>query len=251
MLDTLKLPVLSCFLVGGNQSLNKHIIQLIQDIRTISLLAICEDKAQQHACIAERIPDVIFWDKTAIVETSADCLRKLSPMPQVIVLSETDDTSVDLPDYVITTAIKAPFERHKFETAMNMVADIQQEKELLKRVKAAPIPEIKPSQVIADYVFLRVEGRITRFDIHEILYFHGFGEYVMLHSTRGEFRINTNMKALGSKLEHPLFLKTHRAFVINVSKIDHIEENEVIVGKNTILISRAHRADVRKRLNII
>jgi DNA-binding LytR/AlgR family response regulator len=72
-----------------------------------------------------------------------------------------------------------------------------------------------------------------------------------MKTTRGDFKLNTNMKKLGGKIEHPLFLKTHRAFIINVSKISHIEENEVIIGADSVLISRAHKGKVREKLNIL
>ena len=197
------------------------------------------------------MPDVIFWDKAAIYETSFDCLKKLPSVPQIVLLNRADEITLDFPDYLVTAQIEQPFEQHKFTEVLNLVTDIKQEKERLRIEKIAAIQEIKPLFIIPDYVFLRIEGRITRFDVHEILYFHGFGEYVVMKTTRGAFKLNTNIKKLGSKLEHPLFLKTHRAFIINISKINHIEENEIVIGNDTILISRAHRSIIREKLNII
>ena len=131
--------------------------------------------------------------------------------------------------------------------------DIQNEKAALFAQKALPrLPELPPVvNAVPDYIFLRTEGRVIRFDVSEILYFEGHGEYVTMKTVRGDFKLNTNMKKLAVKLKHPLFLKTHRAYVVNVSKIAHIEENEVIIGTDKVLISRAHKAKVREKLNIV
>jgi DNA-binding LytR/AlgR family response regulator len=251
MATALKQSVLTCFVVSENRSVNKRILDISNALPNIKVIGVCETQEQQCTEIEHKSPDVIFWDKAAIYESSADCLKKLLSVPQVVLLSKAGEITLDLPDYLVTTEIEQPFEVDKFTQAMALVAEIQEEKERLRVKKIAPIVEQKPLSMTPDYVFFRVEGRITRFNVDEILFFQGQGDYVLMRTTRGDFHINTIMKNLVKKLEHPLFLKTHRAFVINVSKINHIEENEVIIGTDTILISRAHRGLVREKLNII
>ena len=135
--------------------------------------------------------------------------------------------------------------------SLSLVAEIQEEKEALRTQKTTPRSEPKrPKTVLPDYLFLKTEGRINRFLLDEILYFEGHGEFVVLKTTRGNFKLNTNMKKLGSKLLHPVFLKTHRAFIVNRSKISHIEENEMFINGERILISRAHRNKVWDELDI-
>lgn len=246
-----KQPVLTCFLVSENHAINNHILQISNELPNIKVIGMCETREQQCAEIKQKTPDLIFWDKAAIYASSADCLKKMLSVPQIVLLSKAGETTLDLPDYLVTTEIQAPFETNKFTEAMALVVEIQEEKERLRLKKIAPIVEQKPQKMVPDYIFLRIDGRVTRFNVDEILYFHGQGDYVLMRTTRGDFKLGLIMKNLATKLEHPLFLKTHRAFVINVSKIGHIEENEIIIGDDTILISRAHKALVREKLNII
>lgn len=251
MTTALKLPVLTCFVVSENRSINNHILQISNELPNIKVIGICANQEQQYAEIEHKSPDVIFWDKAAIYASSADYLKKMLSVPQIVLLSKAGETTLDLPDYLVTTEIEQPFETSKFVEALALVTEIQEEKERLRLKKIAPIAEQKSQIMVPDYVFLRIEGRITRFNVDEILFFQGQGDYVLMKTTRGDFQLNTIMKKLNDKLEHPLFLKTHRAFTINVSKINHIEENEVSIGEDTILISRAHRNLVKEKLNII
>jgi DNA-binding LytR/AlgR family response regulator len=252
MSQALKLPVITCLVVGPNKCVNNHIVQISNELSNLKIVAVCEDVTQSCESIQEEKPNVVFWDKAAVCQSSIDCLKKMRTVPQIVLLSNPSETTMDLPDYLVTAEIEQPFEKEKFTEVMGLIVEIQEEKEALFAKKVAPIIEYKPVvATVPDYIFLRTEGRVMRFDLSEILFFHGHGEYVIVKTIRGDFRLNTNMKKLAVKLEHPLFLKTHRAFVINVSKINHIEENEVIIGADKVLISRAHKAKVKDKLNIV
>lgn len=246
-----KLSVITCLVVGNNKYVNNRIVQISNELSNLKIVAVCEDVAQFCEFVQEEKPNVVFWDKAAICQLSIDCLKKMRAVPQIVLLSNPDETAMDLPDYFITAEINQPFEKQKFTDVLSLIADIQEEKEALFAKKVAPTLEYKPIPAVLDYIFLRTEGRVVRFDLSEILYFHGHGEYVIVKTIRGDFKLNTNMKKLAGKIEHPLLLKTHRAFVINVSKISHIEENEVIIGSDKVLISRAHKGKVREKLNIV
>ena len=252
MSQTLKLPVITCLVVSNNKYIYNHIIQISNELSNLKVVAVCEDSAQSCMSIEQEKPNVVFWDKAAICQIGIDCLKKMRAVPQIVLLSNPDEMGMDLPDYLVTVEIEPPFEKQKFMEALDLIVEIQEEKAALFAQKVAPPLEFKPTApAVPDYIFLRTEGRVMRFDVAEILYFEGHGEYVIVKTVRGDFRLNTNMKKLAGKLEHPLFLKTHRAFVINVSKIAHIEENEVIIGTDKVLISRAHKAKVREKLNIV
>lgn len=252
MSPTLKLPALTCLVVGTNTCLNSRIIEISNGLPNFKIVAICANLEETCTSIKQEKPHVIFWDKTQINEASIDWLKKLQPAPQIVLLSKAGEITMDLPDYFVTTEIEQPFEPTDFAKALALVTEIEEEKRVLIAKKTVQVTEHKQSPSnLPNYIFLRTEGRVTRFDVDEILYFHGHGEYVTLKTVRGDFRLNTNMKKLAEKLEHPLFLKTHRAFVINVSKIKHIEENEVTIGSDSVLISRAHKGKVREKLNIL
>ena len=251
MSSTLKLPPLACVIVSQNGHLSHHISLICQELPYVTVRGICEQVEKTCYELIDEKPDFILWDKATVTQQSIDFLKNIDVLPQIIVLTNAADTPIDLPDYFVTTEIPYPFEVQQFTDALCLVAEIQEEKEALRTQKTTPTSEPKlPRTVLPDYLFLKTEGRINRFLLDEILYFEGHGEFVVLKTTRGNFKLNTNMKKLGSKLQHPAFLKTHRAFIVNTSKISHIEENEMFINGERILISRAHRNKVWDELDI-
>lgn len=100
-------------------------------------------------------------------------------------------------------------------------------------------------------VFLKVDNRLIRFSLDEFLYLENVGDYVSIKTTKGNYVIHATMKAMEMKLTHPDFVKVHRSYIINISKISYIEDNSVLIDKKIIPISRAHKAELLEKLNVL
>jgi len=59
------------------------------------------------------------------------------------------------------------------------------------------------------------------------------------------------MKSIDSRIQHPRFLKVHRSFIVNLDKIKDIEDNTLVIGKDVIPISRAHKPILLNSINIL
>jgi two-component system, LytTR family, response regulator LytT len=100
-------------------------------------------------------------------------------------------------------------------------------------------------------VYLKVDNRLIRFSLDEFLYLENVGDYVSIKTTKGSYVIHATMKAMELKLGHPSFVKVHRSYIINISKIAYIEDNSIVIDKKLIPISRAHKADLLEKLNVL
>lgn len=104
---------------------------------------------------------------------------------------------------------------------------------------------------MSNEVFLKVDNRLIRFSLDEFLYLENVGDYVSIKTTKGSYVIHATMKAMELKLGHPSFVKVHRSYIINISKIAYIEDNSIVIDKKLIPISRAHKADLLDKLNVL
>ncbi len=104
---------------------------------------------------------------------------------------------------------------------------------------------------IHNEVFLKVDNRLIRFSLDEFLYLENVGDYVSIKTTKGSYMVHATMKTMETKLSHPSFVKVHRSYIINISKIAYIEDNAIIIDKKSIPISRAHKAELLERLNVL
>lgn len=122
-------------------------------------------------------------------------------------------------------------------------------------VNAAITPERKnrltPPNTMPNEVFLKVDNRLIRFNLDEFLYLENVGDYVSIKTTKGSFMIHATMRTMEMKLAQPSFVKIHRSYIINISKILYIEDNAVVIDKKSIPISRAHKAELMEKLNVL
>ena len=105
--------------------------------------------------------------------------------------------------------------------------------------------------LIHNEVFLKVDNRLIRFSLDEFLYLENVGDYVSIKTTKGSYMVHATMKTMEMKLSHPAFVKVHRSYIINISKIAYIEDNAIVIDKKNIPISRAHKAELLERLNVL
>lgn len=108
-----------------------------------------------------------------------------------------------------------------------------------------------PPTTMPNEVFLKVDSRLIRFNLDEFLYLENVGDYVSIKTTKGSFMIHATMRAMELKLAQPSFVKIHRSYIINISKILYIEDNAVVIDKKSIPISRAHKAELMEKLNVL
>ena len=58
-------------------------------------------------------------------------------------------------------------------------------------------------------------------------------------------------KSLLDKLEHSRFVRTHKSFLVNLTKVDTITLNYLVIGDYDIPISKNYRSDLLAGLDIV
>jgi len=100
-----------------------------------------------------------------------------------------------------------------------------------------------------DYMFIKSDGKLVRIDFDNLFYLETVGDYVRFKTDKNSYLVHSSLKKLETKFSHENFMKVHRSFIVNISKIENIEENSILVNGKIIPISRAHRSDVIDKLN--
>ncbi|MBL7719342.1 MAG: response regulator transcription factor [Flavipsychrobacter sp.] len=82
--------------------------------------------------------------------------------------------------------------------------------------------------------------------IDEIHYIESDGNYLLFHTGAGGkvFRSRYTIKQLLEVLPRHIFVQTHRAFVVNRSKIEKFSSKSVVIGRAVVPVSRYYVEDV-------
>ena len=107
-----------------------------------------------------------------------------------------------------------------------------------------------PKEQKDPFTFFRIDRRMVKVDFKNLLYAESRGDYLKLHTISGVLITRETIANVLDKLPEGMFLRTHRSFFVQLSKIDSYTNEHIEIGKNSIPISRSYRDTVLSRLSL-
>ncbi|WP_299364959.1 LytTR family transcriptional regulator DNA-binding domain-containing protein [Winogradskyella sp.] len=99
--------------------------------------------------------------------------------------------------------------------------------------------------------FIKNKGELIKVEQNDILYFEAYDNYCNLYTSTKKHLISHTLKRVEEKLPPSKFLKVHRSYVINFSKIDSIHEGYIFIGHHKIPYSKSHKDRLMQQLNLL
>jgi DNA-binding LytR/AlgR family response regulator len=81
------------------------------------------------------------------------------------------------------------------------------------------------------------------FKVHfnDILFIEGLKDYVVIYLDNQKVITLMNIKTINDLLPKNFFVRVSKSYIINVNKIDSVDNNSVYIGKNEIPIGNIYR----------
>lgn len=94
-----------------------------------------------------------------------------------------------------------------------------------------------------DSLFVKTDYRLLRIGLDDILYVEGLKDYVRIWLQGCSEPVLTlmSMKVLEEQLPADRFIRVHRSYIIQPSKMSYIERGRVVFGKVRIPVSDTYR----------
>ena len=103
--------------------------------------------------------------------------------------------------------------------------------------------------LIRHYFTVRSNRQTAKLKFEELLYLESLGDYIEFHLANGS-TISSKEKISHMERELPDgFLRIHRSFIVNQSKISSFSREYVVVGEKELPVSRSYRQEVVGKLN--
>lgn len=105
--------------------------------------------------------------------------------------------------------------------------------------------------LIADSFFIKENFKFNKVNLEDILYLEAKGSYTEIVTPNKKYTLSLNLKTISSKVDNSNFQRIHRSYVVNVSKIDAFDGNQVIIAENKIPIANSYREEFLKRFKFL
>lgn len=98
------------------------------------------------------------------------------------------------------------------------------------------------------FMFIKSEYKLQKVSFNDILYVEGVKDYVKFYLTDGAKNIMSlmNMKKVEEFLPFPEFMRIHRSYIVNMTKVSQIDRFRIVVGEQYLPISESYKDSVQK-----
>lgn len=106
---------------------------------------------------------------------------------------------------------------------------------------AAASPAAAPASIRS--IFVKTEYRLQQIDLARITFIEGLKDYVKIHLDDGTPPVLSLMrlKTLEDSLPSDRFVRVHKSFIVQTSRIEAIERARIIIGKDYIPIGETYQ----------
>ncbi|SHG70138.1 LytR/AlgR family response regulator transcription factor [Winogradskyella jejuensis] len=103
----------------------------------------------------------------------------------------------------------------------------------------------------SDAFFIKNKGELIKVTQSDILFFEAYDNYCNLYTSKKKYLLSYTLKRIEEKLPSSKFLKVHRSYIINFSKIDSIQDSYIFINKHKIPYSKSHKDELMQKLNLL
>lgn len=101
---------------------------------------------------------------------------------------------------------------------------------------------------IEDSIFVKAKKRLEKIKIVDILWIEAEDIYAIIVTKTGKYILSQPLKNIEERLPSLHFMRVHRSFIVQLDKIQAIEENDLIIEGKHIAIGKTFKDKLMNRL---
>lgn len=229
---------LKCCVVDDEPLARGLICSFVEKTPFLQLVQSFASASEAIKCIIEQDVDLLFLDIQMPELNGIEFAKIIPPHCRIIFVTAFEKYAIDgFRNNAIDYLLK-PVSYSEFLTAANRA---YQWAELKARAEAATTPTATADN--DQYIIVKSEYKLIQIDVSKILYIEGLKDYVKIYTEDSPTCILSlmNMKTIEQRLPADRFIRVHRSFIVQMSKINVIERNRIVFGKKYIPISDTYK----------
>jgi DNA-binding LytR/AlgR family response regulator len=185
--------------------------------------------------------DLIFLDIQMPQLTGIQFMKLLQNRAQVIITSAYEEYAMEGYDHNVTDYLLKPISFERFYKSVEKAYNINN-----------PTHKINPKQDLypatGGYIFVKVETKMVRVELDDILFIEGLKNYVSIFTKTQRIVTLQVMKQLEEILPANRFIRVHKSYIVALDKINSIERQEISINDRIIPIGITYQEQFFKLL---
>ena len=225
------MSMIRCLAIDDEPLALRQLVSYVGKVPFLELAGQCQSTLEARAFLEQDNVDAIFCDINMPDLNGMDFVKSLAAPPLVVFTTAYSEYAVEGFRVNAVDYLLKPFGLQDFQRAANKIKELK-EMERLKELKEHTMSA--PDS--ADALFLRADSRIIKVSIADIRYVEAMSEYlkVWLDSQPKPIITLLSMKKIEERLPDS-FMRIHRSYIVNLSKIREVNKNRVVLDASTHL----------------
>jgi len=227
---------IKCLIVDDEPLAINVIKGYIDRVPQLELVNTCNDAMEALQAINNYHIDLLFLDIEMPEMNGIDFLKSLSNPPQVILTTAFRKYAFDSYDVDVIDYLLKPISFNRFFKSISKYIKLNSVKPAERSIEKS-----EPSKSSSIYVYS--DKKNVKVYLDDIIYVESIKDYVRIHTEDK----NLISKATITKYENLLpdsFLRIHRSFIVNLSKVTAYTQHDIEIGEKEIPIGSSFKKKV-------
>jgi two-component system, LytTR family, response regulator LytT len=236
---------MNCIVIDDEALARAVIAQMIATEEKLNLIDHFDNAVHAIKFLNQNDVDLIFLDIHMPDFTGFDFIQLIKNPPKIILVTSDKNLAIEAFEYecIIDYLVK-PITLERFQKAVHKVLVSQNTKPV--DFVNAPVSVDNTKEF-----YVNIDRRLIKIEFNSLTIVEAKGDYIHILTENKNYIVHSTLKKIEEKLPKHLFLKVHRSFIINITKIIDIEDNSVLITKQLVPVSRSNRPELMKRLNLL
>jgi DNA-binding LytR/AlgR family response regulator len=232
---------INCLIVDDEPIAREIIQTYCSHLSYLQVIASCSNALEAKLILQQQKIDILFLDINMPVIDGISFLKTLKNPPQIIFTTAYKNYALDAFDLAACDYLLKPFSLERFIVAVDKAVEKLQPLSTFQDAAGAKTE---------DYVFIKTDGKIFKVLYDDLLYAEASGNYTKIVTRQQSLSPTMTFSTFETLLPKNIFLRIHRSFIINKSKIGHIEGNRVFINNTEIPIGSNYKEGFLKELGL-
>ncbi len=228
---------LNCIVVDDEPVAREGILEQIRELDFLNPVGSAESALKAAKLLEKESVDLMFLDIMMPKLTGINFLKTLKNPPIVIFTTANPDYALEGFELDVLDYLVKPISLERFVKACNKAKEFYQLKNNLPK-----------GSIKEEYIFVKCDNKFEKILLDDLLFVEAANNYVLLQTKAKRLITYLTFKGIEENLPFDQFVKTHKSFIVSLSKIENLDGEEIKIGKHSIPISRNFKDSVMEKV---
>ncbi len=233
--------IYKCLIVDDEKLGRDLIASYLAHFPYLELGGQCSSAIEAVQLLSQQEFDLLFLDINMPQISGIELLRQNPRLPLTILCTAYSEYALESYEFDVVDYLLKPIEFIRFSKAVAKAME-----RLNAKIPNLTEPKVAPPASF----FVKSDYKKVKIVTADILYIEAMEKYIRIHTEKERVLTLMSMSKVLEFLPESSFLRIHRSYIVNTSKIDMLEGNMVIIGEAKLPISKANRKLVHGVLDV-